>query len=448
MRRNIARRSETFGYDQGPDQWWAHDALRLVFSAPRVFTPLADSWAQRYRGVHDALHRLTDAGWCHWQDPVIVNVRTGQVTDQAGRAVTRYVATKRGRALTAAARDDIRVISDTFPKLTDGNAGKVFTLLDAACLDRTHARWGLSAAHLGDLSGLPGRSARWWLNHLVAEGHIRILPDKAPDQREVIPGHWRVTRDLCRQLRDVLEETPGAPVHLRVEFRLNRNKFLDPIDPARLGISGATDYDHDIAAQHVISQLLRSPQAETGGVFAIEPRYMLTIAPGRSPQEFLTPGHGRSDRRDPRWIPYQPDGELRARRDGRVERLIVEFERFQSRRDAWSHLERCWGWLHQHAVAGEHAALLFVVDSPGRVRPYVELIEAYADYLLDHPERGVRQHVTLAVTHRDALTVAVDPLAWTVWNRLDVPASADTDGAPVLHDVDHSPYDEYFARST
>lgn len=434
-RRSLRQRSETFGLDT--DQSWALPALRLLFSTPRVYAPLARAWDTRYPGTLQALERLTQSGFVDYQGPVIIDTRTGELRDRASRSVARYITTAKGRRLLADAAEDLRVLADHFPRLTDENTVALLRLLHAYCLEGSHARLGMSAQAATEASGLAGRTGRWWSARLLEQGFLRELETKAPDVREVVPAHWRITRGLCRQLSDVLAEFPEAPQHLAAEFRLRRSRFLPDIDPARVGINGATDYDHDVNAQHILAHLLRSTAALPDAVFALEPKYTLSLSAGRSPQSFQRDGE--------RYIHYQPDAELRLRRDGTLTRAVVEYERYQSRRDAWSHLERFLGWLDATAMPFEPAELLFVVDSPARVRPYIELCDAFSEHLARHPHWRVPHKVTLAVTDTATLAKASDPLAWAHWRRVEV-ASADTDARPVLHDVDRSPYDEYFAR--
>ena len=75
----------------------------------------------------------------------------------------------------------------------------------------------------------------------------------------------------------------------------------------------------------------------------------------------------------------------------------------------------------------------------------MELIEAFADNMLDHPERLPLNPVILAVTSMDRVQAAEDPLDDGIWFRVSLPSGADTAGVPVLHPKE-SPYDEYFGR--
>jgi hypothetical protein len=139
------------------------------------------------------------------------------------------------------------------------------------------------------------------MTQFESSGYIVSLPAKIADVREVVPAHWRVTRNLCRQLSDVLDEY--GPSHLRTELRLSRTKFLTDIDPARIGITGATDYDHDVETQRVVAAILRSGAWAGSGVFSMEPRIVLPVDQSSIPWGFDLHGGGTSF--------YQPDAELR-----------------------------------------------------------------------------------------------------------------------------------------
>jgi hypothetical protein len=87
-----------------------------------------------------------------------------------------------------------------------------------------------------------------------------------------------------------------------------------------------------------------------------------------------------------------------------------------------------------------------VVDSESRVRSYVSLIEAFADYGLDHPEEMPVNQVTLAVSSVERILAAADPLDPRAWFRIQLPSGEVEQRHPVLHDPKHSPYNDYFGR--
>jgi hypothetical protein len=441
MRRDFRQRAETFGFDT-PEPW-AMPAFRLLFHVPRAYEPLATAWDNRYPGTRSALTRLVELGFVTYQGPVVIDTRTGDTATRSSPSVTRYRTTAKGKRLITELKDDLRVLSDLYSRSDPLNHRGVARLLRALDLDDSHARFGLSAGHAIELSELAPRTGRWWVNKLTADGYLRELLNRYPDTRAVVPAHWRVTRPLCRQLAEVIGAFPAStPASLIVEFRLKRSRFLDDIDPARLGISGATDYDHDVECQRIAAVMLASPRCAHEGLFVLEPRFNLTAT--RVPQGYRFAATGTER------VFYQPDAEFREVDSDGVRRSVLEYERYQSRRDAWAHIERFLGYLSLTAYPFERATLRFVVDSEARVRSYRQLIEAFCDYTLDHPELLVPNPVTLAVSSADRLLRAPDALDPRAWHRISLPRSSDISASPVLHKLPTntaSPYDEYFARA-
>lgn len=438
--RRFAHRAETFGLDT--EQPWALDALRLLFQVPRVFAPLADAWDARLPGVHKALDRLVESGFVAHQPAVILNARTGESAATRGRPVARYRTTASGRRLARAAKEDIRVLQDVFPRLTDQNAPSVVDLLWQFDVDDLHARLGVSAPAAIERTALSERTGRWWVGELRERGYLKQLETKLADQREVVPEHWRVTRELCKQMRAVLNAYPDPHGALKHQFRLNRTRFLEDIDPARVGVDGSTDFDHDVAAQRVLARMLSDSRSLVQGKFSVEPRFSLTADDSTRPWSF-TKGAAHI-------VPYQPDGVFVEEFAGTTLKSLVEYERHQTRKDAWSHIERCLGYLSLHTLPFENAVLRFVVDTEARLRSYVELIEAFCDYAAAHPERMPGNLVTLAATTADRLMVPGDCLDERRWHRIELPSIHDGSlpfgGTCVLHDVNDSPYFEYFGR--
>lgn len=428
------RRAETLGFDT--TEPWSFEAVRLVCTTPRAYAPLVEAWDRHRPGTLRALRRLVADGWVAHQRGVIVDTRTGELAPHPGPPVARYRTTAKGRRLLDAATEDLRTLEAAFPKAGSDNLAAVLTILEWCDLEGSHARYGLSGAYSANVAGMNARTGRWWINHLTDGGYLRRLERTYADVREVVPEHWRITRGLCRQLREVISAFDHPP-SLITEFRLNRDRFLDDIDPARVGISGATDFDHDVEAQRIISALIDSPHCAHDGRFVVEPRYHLPLVRG-AVARYEIGAEG--------FVYYQPDAEIREiDEDGAARRSIIEYERYQSRRDGWDHIERFCGYLHTKALPFETAVLRFVVDSPQRVRSYVELIEAYADHLIDSPERRPAQRTWLAVSSVDRVLGAPDALDWGVWHRIELPSAEEgTPLAPVHHGKTRSPYDDYF----
>lgn len=438
MRRNFQQRAETFGFDTRDP--WALDAFNLLFRVPRVYEPLVAGFEARYGNVRTALDRLTKAGWVAHQDAVRVDAKTGQLTQQRGKRVDRYVTTSAGRRLALDAREDPRVIEDRWGGVSAKNVVRVADLLAAFDVRGSHRDIGVSAAVAVAESGLAERTGRWWVAKLLEGGFLRQLETKESDRRDVIPAHWRPTRQLARQLDDVLSAFDGWG-HLSASWRLSRSRYLDPIDPARISSTGATDFDHDVTAQLVLASFLRSEKLAPNAPFDVEPRIALTVrtsSKARGIWRFDLKAH------DDVAI-YQPDGVLvDTVADGRTRRNVVEYERHQTRRDGWVHLERFCGYVVQRRLPFEPVALRFVVDSDSRVRSYTELIEAFADHLTDNQRLAPPNEIQLYVGSVGVVTGADDPFDDRIWHRLTLPMG---DGHCVLHHRDRSPYDQYFSRS-
>ena len=437
-RRKFSHRTETFGFDSANP--WSVEALRLLFSVPRAYSPLVDAWDSRHTGTIKALNRLVQMEFVVHQPGIVVDTRTGNISDRISSPLPRYRTTSKGHKFCLEVQSDVRFLHDQYPRLTLASSGKLSSLLYAFDLDGSHSRYGLSVPHAVTLSGLADRSARWWVRKLLADGYLKELPVKIPDVREVVPAHWRPTRLLARQLSDVFDEFSGMHAgSLKTEFRLGRSRYLGPIDPARVGISGATDFDHDVECQRILAAILKSPRSVHENIFSVEPRIVLETDISTTPWGFTVLGNDV--------VFYQPDAQLRERDEHGVLWSVVEYERFQSRRDAWSHIERFLGWIHLRALPFEGAVLRFVVDSESRVRSYVELIEAFADHAMDHPEILPVNKIILAVSSVDRVLSATDPLDPRAWFRIVLPNEPTDAHKPVLHDVKHSPYEDYFGRS-
>jgi hypothetical protein len=316
MAGNFLQRAETFGLDS--DDPWALSALRLVFSVPRAYEDLVNAWEIRHKGTKRALERLVELGFVAYQKGVVVNTITGEVASGPGRAVTRWRLNAKGRRALASFSEDLRNFEEMFPRTNESTVRGVIALLSAFDLDGSHVSYGMSAVHALGTAGIEPRLGRWWLSRFEERDWVVKLEKQYADTREVVPAHWRVTRALCRQLDAVIGSFPNAPASLRVELRIQRSRFLADIDPARIGITGATDFDHDIEAQRIVAAMLRSPKATADGQFAIEPRLSLPIDRSHTPWRFTT-SETKSGTLD--HLMYQPDALLSAQEievDGKV----------------------------------------------------------------------------------------------------------------------------------
>lgn len=429
--RNLLRRGEHFGFDTTDP--WSLPALRLLFHAPRAFAPLVEAWEHIFPGTNAALARLTDLGFVAYQAPVVIDARSQAEAESATRAVDRFRITEPGTRLLSAIYGDQTAIRDVFPRLTEQNTPGVIQLLEEFAVNSTIARSGRSLVHIAETGLLPRRTTYYWGEKFLTKGLIRKLPDRAPDAMDAIPAHWRVTRALSLQLRAAIDAYPNW-AELRTEFQLTRTKYLQDINVRRVSKAGGTDYDHDVNAQTVLVELLASPALVSGAPVELEPHFRLPLDNTHTPFVFT----GESD--DAAY--YQPDAMLTARL-GTNTICALEYERFQSRRAAWSHIERLIGWLSIYRLPFEAARLLFVVDTARREEHYTALIEAFADYAEEHPERMCPNDLTLGVASRERLENASDALHDSNWFRVQLPTGPGTQC--VLHNATHSPYNHYFA---
>lgn len=433
MKRSFQQRSEDFGFSG--NEPWAMDALTLLFRVPRVYQPLAEAWDKKYPGTLESLERLRELGFAVRQRGVLVDVRSGDITASVGKNLDRFLITRKGRAFLHQAIEDSRCVQDRWPKVDDANTTRVAVLLSAFDVRGSHAKFGVSAPQAVLSSGLADRTGRWWVRKLESEGLLRRLDEKLPDSREVIPAHWRPTRQLAQQLSDVFGAYPRW-AYLGSVWRMGRSRYLSDIDPARLGVTGATDFDHDVTAQHILSAMLGSQRLADGAPFDVEPR--LALGADQLP-------NGACAFRDEgdTIVLYQPDAILTERLDdGKVRRNIVEYERYQSRKDGWAHIERFCGYAALYRLPFESVALRFVVDSDQRIRSYVELIEAFCDYLNEHPSRAPRNHVVLCVSSVPKVLASTDALDERSWHRIELPTG---EGVCRLHGTEQSPFLTYFS---
>lgn len=432
--RTLAMKAETLGLESLDP--WSLRVLNLVLNTPRCYAPLVDALEKNIGGYKREIERLTTSGFVAHQGAISYDLRTGAPSETNPRAVRRFVLTRRGRTLARESREDSRVLEDLWPRLESRNTGKLFLMLDTMDLPRAESHLGVSYAVLTSASALPERSVRFWVTKLCKEGYAKECKEKLPDVRQIVPPHWRATKNLCLQVRDILAEQPQWS-HLYGTWRLSRRSFLTDIDPKRVSWTGATDYDHDITAQQILSRAIASERFVKTASFDIEPRYTLYGS------QTLT-GAFHFDSKGDSEVSYLPDAQfLEKLPSGKLRRSVLEYERYQSRKDGWAHLERMCGWVAQKRQPFESITMRFVVDSRPRLNAYVELIEAFADYLGDHPERSIPNSVTLMATSVHDVMDSGDALEDSRWFRIDLPQGRASEC--LLHNRDKTPYNRYFA---
>lgn len=429
-----AGKLENFGFDRRR-RTPTLPALHLLYSSPRVFEPFAQAWNTAHPGVLGELRRLTGSGLVAHQPAVMMDVRTQELSDARPRSVPRWRATAKGRRLHAQVCEDSRVLLDAFPNVT-ANEWRIALMLELLAMPDKHAKIGISVSHLAHETGLDDRQVRWWVDHLSKKGLAVKLPVAVADVRAVVPAHWRATSALTRQLRTALAAYPStAPAEAVAAMQINRADFLADIVPSRVGLSGATDYDHDVTVQTLVGRFITGTTAVNASSVRTEPRFALTADLSGYP--WLASAAGTDV------VIYQPDAVLaHTGTDGAAATTIVEYERFQSRRDGWCHLEKFVAARNLHMPLAETVVLRFVVDSKARETGYVRLCEAFATWLADTPDFLPMRTTTLMVSSRPRLDAAADPLDPRHWSRLTLPTGGGWEMA--LHAADRSPFGEFF----
>jgi len=437
VKRTFLHKAETFGFETKSP--WAFDAIRLIYSTPRTYDFLAQAWDKSFPGTIKALNRMVALGFVTYQPAIIVDTRHGTLASKLSNPVSRYKLNTKGKKLYNDALIDLRVLSDTFPRLTDLNVNKLLAFLDFFNPNNSSARTGMSIPAAVIKTKMPERSTRWWVKKLVDEGYMVELENKLPDIRELIPAHYRPTRMLSTQLLDVIEAFPEVlPTSMSFEYRLKRTRYLDDIPNVKIAQDGITDYEHDINCQVILSSLIKSEKINLNGVFILEPRYIVNVNNTVVPWQVNMDGEGN--------FFYQPDAEIREKGNNLVPiRCYLEYERFQNRRDGWAHIEKFLGLVHQNTLPVEPVILRFVVDSEPRAKAYVELIEAFADWALDNQRNIPLNTVELAVSTLQRITSAKDPLDPSNWFRVILESQKEGKVVPLIHSIKDSPYDEYFS---
>lgn len=435
-RRTLSQRSETFGL--GTADPWALPALRLLFSAPRVFEPLALAWDRRHSGTMKALTRLHEAGFVLHQHAVVLDTVAGRAASSPSRPVARFRLTASGARLLGDASSDSRVLSDMFARSNGSALARLERGMSA--IASAPARFGLSARGFSFASGSSERVSREWLYRLEELGMVAQLPHHIPDVRPVAPQHWRPSSLLVRQISELLEDPSFALLsHLKAELGLARRRQLGDLQVDPASYRGTTDYDHDVNAQAVLARLIsRTDVVPRSTTVRVEPSVPLLCRP--APGGFAVAREGASMR-----LSYRPDAEFRERGAARPARVALEYERMQTRRDAWTHIEKFVAMMHQEAFPFEAGVLRFVVDGPRRVASYRELASAFAAYVGRFPEAAPKNEMEIAVADSGALLAAEDPYGPDVWHSVAFSGS----GAShmLVHSPEDSPYDDFFRRA-
>jgi hypothetical protein len=183
--------------------------------------------------------------------------------------------------------------------------------------------------------------------------------------------------------------------------------------------------------------MLSSDRLSKNAPFDVEPRFKLHA-------DDLPHGAVQFSAEGGTLVMYQPDAVLVERTDiNKTCRNIIEYERYQSRRDGWAHLERFCGYMALKTHSFQQAKVRFVVDSESRVRGYVELIEAFSEYLEENPDRAPQNEITLCVASLPKVLQSPDALDDRTWHRLVLPQGR---GECRLHNEKITPFNTYFSK--
>lgn len=433
--KKIAGKVESFGFENKDP--WTLPIIKLMFSLPRLYKPLALSFEKVYPGTIKYLKFLVKLGFIEYQDDIIIDTKTGKVKNKQSKPQSRYKLSSKGITFHKLVESDIRHLSDKYPKMLARNYNSITKILTGLYLKDTHARFGISITHLVSLTKMPTKTVRYWVDVFINDGYIRKLNRKVSDTRAVIPAHYRVNKLFVKQLASILESVENGEI-LKKELKLDRGRFLKDINPMRVGISGATDYDHDVDTQIILSKLILSRNIQNNLLFRIEPKFPLYIEKYNNDYIFKKISNNK--------IYYQPDAQFIETIEGSNYWSVLEYERYQNRRDGWSHLEKFIGFVYINALQFEGGIIRFVVNSESRLKSYVKLIEAFADYLLTNNENSPENDIILAVTTLEIITSSKDPLDSKNWYRITIPKNESSVKKILYHTEKSTPYNIYFSR--
>lgn len=414
--------------------------LKVLFNTPRLYEELYTALSQKIPNFKKVTAKLIEQGFVDKQDPIIVNTITGVETNRVSKPVHRYLLTRFGRKKLTHYLEDPEFFSGDFKKVDIKQRSKVIELLSLLDLQPPHSRYGLSVNHIKALINLNPRTLRWWLDILIEKEMIHLLDDKYGDTRVLIPSHMRVNKNLARQLETVVETLGGERnLVLLKSLRSKRSKYLADIKVARVGINGATDYEHDIDTQRILAKFVLSDSFAMSNLFEIEPRVALKAEKNNS-GDYVFTDSGSSV------IFYQPDALFKEKNmNGSFAYSFLEYERFQTRRDGWDHIEKFVGFMYQKTLPFETGVLRFVVDGKNRERVYVKLIEAFTDSVLDNPSLLPSNPLSIQVTTIESVLKSKNPLVDGIWHSIDLPTAQSKIQEPKLHSGTN-PYSDYFAR--
>ncbi|MEI7489211.1 MAG: hypothetical protein WCJ72_17725, partial [Chryseobacterium sp.] len=93
--------------------------LRLLFSLPRLYKPLLETWNEIYPGSLPRIEELVMSGFVLKQERIIYNTITSKIESAISKPVSRYKLTTSGKKIFNEASYDSRILKDKFSRLTD-----------------------------------------------------------------------------------------------------------------------------------------------------------------------------------------------------------------------------------------------------------------------------------------------------------------------------------------
>lgn len=416
---------------------WEYPIIKLLYSFPRIYQPLIDSLDLVYPGLNKYLVKLNKIGFLDYQDGIIYNSRTGKKVDKKIKPQRRFKLTNKGKSFLADIKNDSRILTDYYPKIKLRNINNIINFLDVLNLDDNISNQGISLSFVSKKFNIPIKNVRYWTKIFSKNGFIKLLPNKISDAREIIPPHFRVNNKFTKHLKYILKNLENGEFFIK-ELKLDRRKYLLDVNPARIGITGATDYDHDIEVQKVLAKFILSSNIINPMNITAEPKFKIKI--DKINGKIICVDNSSNH------IYYQPDAFYNETIDSIKYYSILEFERFQNRRDGWLHIEKFLAYVYQNLYIFEGAIIRFVVSSEKRLKSYVDLLEGFAHYINENPTRIPNNKIIFSVTSLERIEKSKNALDSSNWFWIAINIDKSDKKEIIIHDENTTPYKSYFGK--
>jgi len=416
---------------------WEYPIIKLLFSFPRIYEPLIDSLDIVYPGLNKYLAKLKKIGFLDYQKGIIYNSRIDKKVDKKIKPQRRFRLTNKGKSFLENIKIDSRILTDYYPKIKIRNINNIINFLDILNLDDNISNQGISLSFISKKLNIPIKNVRYWTGIFSKKGFIKLLPNKISDAREIIPAHYRVNNKFTKHLKYILKNLENGELFI-TELKLDRRKYLSNINPARIGITGATDYDHDIEVQKVLAKLILSSNIINPMNIISEPKFKIKIDKINGK---ITCVDNSSNH-----IYYQPDAFYNEIIDNIKYYSILEYERFQNRRDGWLHIEKFLAYVHQNLYIFEGGIIRFVVSSEKRLKSYVDLLEGFTHYINENPKRMPNNNIIFSVTSTERIEKSKNALDSSNWFWIAINPEKSEKKEIIIHEENNTPYKSYFGK--